>query len=227
MVLIAALTASLLAGIEQIPEVPTSFKTTASVELASGVPSLSDTALRDALTDADLSPRVIDDVVEQNRGRPSRRNGHCPRRPRPARDIAPAVHRPPTRPTASGRGRRSGRGPSRTHPVTPVRHEASLLSGGSSLYPTPDSAPHPPGADDLYNRHSRVGNSLSQVTMRSWIVPGVETLTPAKAGGARGSVTRCCCRLDDEVTAMDLHPAAPHRPREPVPAELHAPRWCA
>lgn len=66
-VLIAVLTASFIAGIQKNPDVPDSVKSTASVQLASGVPFLSDTALRAALADAAVPSELATEVVEQNR----------------------------------------------------------------------------------------------------------------------------------------------------------------
>lgn len=66
-VLIAALSASFLAGIEQNPDVPDSVTSQATVQLASGVPFVSDTALQEDLTKAGASPEVSAAVVDANR----------------------------------------------------------------------------------------------------------------------------------------------------------------
>ena len=66
-VMIAVLTTSLIAGIQENPAVPDSVKDQATVELASGVPFVSDTDLRQAMTDAGQSPEVTDAVVDENR----------------------------------------------------------------------------------------------------------------------------------------------------------------
>ena len=66
-VLIAVLTASLIAGIQDNPAVPADFKETAGVELASGVPFLSDVALEEALAEADVPADVAATVVDDNR----------------------------------------------------------------------------------------------------------------------------------------------------------------
>ena len=66
-VMIAVLTTSLIAGIQENPEVPDSVKDQATVDLASGVPFVSDTDLRQAMTDAGQSPEVTDAVVDENR----------------------------------------------------------------------------------------------------------------------------------------------------------------
>jgi MFS family permease len=65
-VLIAVLTGSLITGITANPDVPDEVKGQASVELASGVPFLSDSDLEAALADADVEPAVADAVVEDN-----------------------------------------------------------------------------------------------------------------------------------------------------------------
>ena len=44
-------------------DVPSSVKDTATVELASGVPFISDTQLEDALADTDLSPAASDAIA--------------------------------------------------------------------------------------------------------------------------------------------------------------------
>lgn len=65
-VLIATLSASIVAGIQNDPRVPTSVQEQATVDLASGVPFLSDTQLRTALDDARVEPSVADAVVAAN-----------------------------------------------------------------------------------------------------------------------------------------------------------------
>lgn len=66
-VLIAVLTGSLITGITDNPDVPADLKKEASVELASGVPFLSDVALEEALAAADVPDDVAASVVEDNR----------------------------------------------------------------------------------------------------------------------------------------------------------------
>jgi MFS family permease len=66
-VLITVLTTTLIAGIQENPDVPDDVKQQASVELASGVPFLSDTALEQALVDAGESEEVTQAVLEDNR----------------------------------------------------------------------------------------------------------------------------------------------------------------
>ncbi|HEU4489610.1 MAG TPA: MFS transporter [Jiangellales bacterium] len=66
-VLITVLTTTLVAGIQENPDVPDDVKQQASVELASGVPFLSDTALEEALVDAGESDEVTQAVLEDNR----------------------------------------------------------------------------------------------------------------------------------------------------------------
>jgi len=65
-VMIAALTTSLIAGIQQNPQVPAEVKSQASVELAAGVPFISDTDLETAMTEAGASPDVTEAVVTEN-----------------------------------------------------------------------------------------------------------------------------------------------------------------
>jgi hypothetical protein len=65
-VLIAVLTASLIAGIQNNPQVPASVKQQASTELASGVPFISDTALRSDMAKAGQSESVTNAVVAEN-----------------------------------------------------------------------------------------------------------------------------------------------------------------
>ena len=64
--LIAALTASFLHGIEQNPAVPPAVSTQASTELAGGIPFLSDADLQKALTKAGASKQVSQAVLEEN-----------------------------------------------------------------------------------------------------------------------------------------------------------------
>jgi len=57
-ILIAALTTSFLQGVQGNPDIPESLQTQASVQLAPGVPFLSDAQLQTALTNAGVSPDV-------------------------------------------------------------------------------------------------------------------------------------------------------------------------
>lgn len=66
-ILIGALSASLLTGIQQNPAVPDSVKSTATVTLAPGAPFLSDSDLRARMDDAGVDPTVTDAVVAENR----------------------------------------------------------------------------------------------------------------------------------------------------------------
>ena len=66
-VLIAVLTTSLIAGIQSNPQVPAAVKSKASVELASGVPFLSDAALQAELTKAGATPAISQAVLQDNR----------------------------------------------------------------------------------------------------------------------------------------------------------------
>jgi MFS family permease len=65
-VLVAALTASFLTGIAQNPAVPKELSLQASVELAAGIPFVSDTQLESALQQAGLDPATIQAVVDEN-----------------------------------------------------------------------------------------------------------------------------------------------------------------
>ena len=66
-VLIAALTTSLIAGIQNNPAVPAEVKSKAKTELASGVPFLSDKDLRAALDKAGVPKQTSDQVIEENK----------------------------------------------------------------------------------------------------------------------------------------------------------------
>lgn len=66
-VLISALTASFLTGLADNPDVPESVTQQAQVELASGIPFVSDAQLEQALTDdTDLSTSEVDAIVDTN-----------------------------------------------------------------------------------------------------------------------------------------------------------------
>lgn len=65
--LIAALTASFLHGIEQNPAVPPDVSAKANVKLADGIPFISDADLQTALKKAGASEEVTQAVLDQNR----------------------------------------------------------------------------------------------------------------------------------------------------------------
>jgi len=65
-VLIAALSTSFMTGIEHNPAVPAEIKSMAQVELAAGVPFVSDADLRTALDDAGVSMKTADAIVAEN-----------------------------------------------------------------------------------------------------------------------------------------------------------------
>lgn len=65
-VLISALTASFLTGIQDNPEVPANLATTAQTELASGVPFLSDADLETALDEAGVPPAAAAAIADTN-----------------------------------------------------------------------------------------------------------------------------------------------------------------
>ncbi|MCU1372573.1 MAG: transporter [Ilumatobacteraceae bacterium] len=66
-VLIAVLTATAIAGVGDSADVPASVQQQATVELASGVPFVSDSQLSDALDDSDLSTASQQAIIEANR----------------------------------------------------------------------------------------------------------------------------------------------------------------
>lgn len=66
-VLIGVLSASLIGGVQQNPDVPPQVVERAEVELASGVPFLSDDQLRDALEAEGAAPDLADEILEENR----------------------------------------------------------------------------------------------------------------------------------------------------------------
>ena len=65
-VLISALTASLIAGIQNNPAVPADIKSKAKTELASGVPFLSDKDLQTALDKAGVPKDAANAIVDEN-----------------------------------------------------------------------------------------------------------------------------------------------------------------
>lgn len=65
-ILIAAMTSSFLASVQQNPAVPSEVKSQATVELAGGVPFLSDAQLTTALDEAGTSPEVAQAALDAN-----------------------------------------------------------------------------------------------------------------------------------------------------------------
>jgi MFS family permease len=65
-ILIGGLTASFIQGIQENPAIPQDLSSAAAVELADGVPFVSDADLENALADAGVAPDQIDAVVETN-----------------------------------------------------------------------------------------------------------------------------------------------------------------
>jgi hypothetical protein len=65
-VLIAALTTTFISGLEDSPEIPAQALATAQVELAGGIPFVSDADLREALAAADVPGAQADAVLEAN-----------------------------------------------------------------------------------------------------------------------------------------------------------------
>jgi EmrB/QacA subfamily drug resistance transporter len=66
-IMIAVLTSSFIAGIQQNPTVPQDVKNQATTELAAGIPFLSDADLEQAMRDAGQSPEVTQAAVDANR----------------------------------------------------------------------------------------------------------------------------------------------------------------
>ena len=65
-VLISALTASFLSGVQNNPAVPKDLSSKAQVELAGGAPFISDMDLKTALDKAGVPPKTADAVVAEN-----------------------------------------------------------------------------------------------------------------------------------------------------------------
>jgi hypothetical protein len=65
-VLITVLTSSFLEGVQQNPDVPDKVASNATVELAGGIPFLSDADLEEQLAEAGVPARTADAVVEEN-----------------------------------------------------------------------------------------------------------------------------------------------------------------
>ncbi|MGW2270859.1 MFS transporter [Streptomyces yangpuensis] len=65
-IMIATLTSSFLTSVTENPAVPSSVKSQATVQLASGAPFLSDAQLETALAEAGVSPEVTDAALEAN-----------------------------------------------------------------------------------------------------------------------------------------------------------------
>src|SRR5680860_714370 len=64
-VLISALTASFLSGVQDNPDVPNDVSSKAQVSLAGGIPFMSDADLETALDDADVPPKTKDAIVDE------------------------------------------------------------------------------------------------------------------------------------------------------------------
>jgi MFS family permease len=65
-ILIAALTTSFLTSVTENPDIPPSVKDQASVQLAAGIPFMSDADLKAALDEAGVSPDVAAEAIEAN-----------------------------------------------------------------------------------------------------------------------------------------------------------------
>src|SRR5205823_15097436 len=65
-VLISALSASFFSGIKDNPKIPESVSSKAQVELAAGIPFVSDKDLKTALDKADVPPETADAIVDEN-----------------------------------------------------------------------------------------------------------------------------------------------------------------
>ena len=65
-VLISALTASFLSGVQNNPAVPKDLSSKAQVQLAGGIPFISDADMKAALSSAGVPPKTADAVVTEN-----------------------------------------------------------------------------------------------------------------------------------------------------------------
>ena len=65
-ILIAALTTSFLTSVTENPNIPASVKSQANVQLAAGIPFMSDADLKIALDQAGVSPDVAAEAIEAN-----------------------------------------------------------------------------------------------------------------------------------------------------------------
>ena len=86
-VLISVLTTSLLTGIQSNPDVPEDLSSQAQVELAGGVPFISDADLEKSLEDAGVHGETAQSHRRRKRQRPHRRLAQRPRRPRRHRPV--------------------------------------------------------------------------------------------------------------------------------------------
>ena len=66
-VMIAVLTSTAISGVTTSSAIPAEVQQQASVEMAAGVPFISDTQLEDALADTDLSAAASDEIVQTNK----------------------------------------------------------------------------------------------------------------------------------------------------------------
>ena len=65
-ILIAGLSASFITGILENPDVPPEVSAAAEVQLASGIPFVSDAQLATALSDAGVDPALAEEIIEEN-----------------------------------------------------------------------------------------------------------------------------------------------------------------
>jgi MFS family permease len=65
-VLISALSSSFFSGIKDNPKIPENVSSKAQVELAAGIPFVSDQDLKTALDKADVPPQTADEIVDEN-----------------------------------------------------------------------------------------------------------------------------------------------------------------
>jgi hypothetical protein len=65
-ILMASLASSMIEGVLANPDIPASVKESATVELAGGVPFISDTQLEAALAEADVPPDIAEAAIEIN-----------------------------------------------------------------------------------------------------------------------------------------------------------------
>ena len=64
--LISALSSSFFSGIKDNPKIPENVSSKAQVELAAGIPFVSDKDLKTALDEADVPPQTADAIVNEN-----------------------------------------------------------------------------------------------------------------------------------------------------------------
>ena len=92
-VLISALTGAILSGLENNTDVPASVIESAPVQLAAGVPFISDADLEEALEEAQVPQATADAIMEENTAARVRRPAGVVRSAGPVRGGRPLLHR--------------------------------------------------------------------------------------------------------------------------------------